>query len=179
MPEYLQQLEMESNGKSVDRNGQALPYATAPVIWGKSGLEGQHAFYQLLHQSKRLMLSDFIVTANSAEAMQPNDDVLRANFLAQTHALMCGDGAASDVRRHNFGNQPSNALVLDRISPFTLGLLLALYEHKVFVQATVWGINPFDQPGVDFGKRIATELLRADGSDFDSSTQGLMARLRH
>ncbi len=178
LPEYLQQLEMESNGKSVDRDGRALTYATAPVVWGKSGPEGQHAFYQLLHQGGRLVPSDFIITAKSAEPMPPHDDVLRANFLAQTHALMYGDGGAGegDAQRRNPGNQPSNALVLDTLSPFTLGLLLALYEHKVFVQAMIWNINPFDQWGVELGKRLAAGAF-APESDFDGSTCGLRDRL--
>ncbi len=178
LPDYLQQLEMESNGKSVDCDGRALAYATAPVVWGKSGLEGQHAFYQLLHQGGRLVPSDFIIVAKSARAASPGDDLLRANFLAQTRALMCGDDGAGDAHRRNPGNQPSNALVLDELSPFTLGLLLALYEHKVFVQATIWNINPFDQWGVELGKRLAAGLLSGRESDLDGSTRGLSERLR-
>ena len=178
LPAYLQQLEMESNGKSVSRDGRRLPYATAPVVWGGSGLEGQHAYYQLLHQGERLVPADFIITANSTQELRPNDDILRANFLAQTHALMHGDECAdNDMRRHSSGNQPSNALVLDTLSPFILGLLLALYEHKVFVQATIWGINPFDQWGVEFGKRLSVALLSGNSGELDASTRALMTRL--
>ncbi len=175
LPEYLQQLEMESNGKSVDRDGRVLEYATAPVVWGKAGIEGQHAFYQLLHQSKRLVPCDFIVTAKNAGS-PGNHGFLHANFLAQSRALMYGDDAGDPHRRHP-GNQPSNALVLDALSPFTLGLLLALYEHKVFAQAVIWGINPFDQWGVELGKRIAAELPLGRGDELDGSTRGLMKRL--
>lgn len=174
LPEYLQQLEMESNGKSVDRDGRAIGYATAPVVWGKVGVEGQHAFYQLLHQGKRLVPCDFIVTAKSADP-SPSDDFLHANFLAQSRALMCGDDG--DPHRRNPGNRPSNALVLDALSPFTLGSLLALYEHKVFVQAMIWSVNPFDQWGVELGKRVAAELPGVRENDLDGSTRGLMKRL--
>ena len=178
LPEYLQQLEMESNGKSVDREGRALAYATAPVVWGKDGTEGQHAFYQLLHQGTWLVPADFIVTAGSNRPMSPSDEILRANFLAQTRALMCGNEHPEEPHRRNAGNKPSNALILDTLSPFTFGLLLALYEHKVFVQAVIWGINPFDQWGVDSGKRLAAELLNLEADELDASTRGLMRRLR-
>ena len=178
LPEYLQQLEMESNGKSVDREGRPLHYATAPVVWGKDGIEGQHAFYQLLHQGTQLVPADFIVTARSNQPMSPNDEILRANFLAQTRALMCGEENPGEPYRNNAGNKPSNALILDTLSPFTLGLLIALYEHKVFVQAVIWGINPFDQWGVDSGKRLAAELLDLEAEQLDSSTRGLLRRLQ-
>ena len=180
LPDYLQQLEMESNGKSVGRDGHILPYETAAVVWGKSGLEGQHTFYQLLHQGGRIVPSDFIITAKNQDAMMsPSDNILRVNFLAQTRALMCGNNLSeNNPHRYNPGNQPSNALVLDTLSPFTLGLLLALYEHKVFVQAVIWGINPFDQWGVELGKCLATDLPRTSESELDSSTCMLMKRLR-
>ena len=179
LPGYLQQLEMESNGKSVDRDGRALNYMTAPVVWGQSGPEGQHSFYQVLHQGGRLVPSDFIITASGVGTPLPYDELLRVNFLAQTHALMYGDDGGGDPQRFNRGNQPSNALVLDSLSPFTLGALLALYEHKVFVQAAIWNVNPFDQWGVELGKRIAAGLFSGDETDLDSSTTGLAKRLRH
>ena len=174
LPEYLQQLEMESNGKSVDRDGRSLPYATSPVVWGGSGPEGQHAFYQLLHQGKHLIPSDFIITMNSGGTLLSHDDIRCADFLAQAHALMHGNSATTegDARRRNLGNQPSNALVLKELSPFTLGLLLALYEHKVFVQAVVWDINPFDQWGVELGKYLTAGILDSQ-NHLDSSTRGL------
>lgn len=177
LPAYLQQLEMESNGKSVDRQGRALARDSAPVVWGGGALEGQHAFYQLLHQGTRPVPADFIISARPAAA----DAWPCANFLAQSHILMHGVEASEPWRRHA-GDRPVNALMLRRLTPRTLGALIALYEHKVFTQSVVWDINPFDQSGVEAGKTLARGIHRAlqSGDDVggDASTRGLARRYR-
>ena len=158
LPAYLQQLEMESNGKRVNRDGADCEYLTAPVVWGGSGLDGQHAFYQLLYQGTQLVPADFIISAQTRTAVPEYDEFVYANFFAQPHALMFGkDGP--DPHKRSPGNQPSNSIILREISPYTLGALLALYEHRSFVQAMVWGINPFDQWGVELGKHLAARFV--------------------
>jgi glucose-6-phosphate isomerase len=183
LPAYLQQLEMESNGKRVDREGREVGYATCPVIWGASGTNGQHAFHQLLHQGTLLVPCDFIVSAHPAAG---EDDeahrLLVANALAQSAALMGGKADASPHRAFP-GNRPSTTLLVDRLEPRTLGALLALYEHKVFVQGIVWQVASFDQWGVELGKVIAKSLQPALGgaplaAGIDGSTAALVARLR-
>jgi glucose-6-phosphate isomerase len=183
LPAYLQQLEMESNGKRVDRDGRMVDYATCPVIWGAAGTNGQHAFHQLLHQGTPVIPCDFIAAANpvAGEDAQAHR-LLLANALAQSAALMAGK---SDALPHKAfpGSRPSTTLVLERLAPATLGALLALYEHKVFVQGAVWGLNSFDQWGVELGKAIAGTLQPAlDGgalpAGIDASTAALIARLR-
>ncbi len=180
LPAYLQQLEMESNGKRVDRHGAPVDCATAPVVWGAAGTPGQHAFHQLLHQGTLLAPSDFIVAAQPAADAEAHR-LLLANALAQSAALAFGGGDA-EPDRYCPGNQPSTTLVLPRLAPRALGALLALYEHKVFVQGVVWGINSFDQWGVELGKALARRLAPALAGDpaagVDSSTQALIARLR-
>jgi glucose-6-phosphate isomerase len=183
LPAYLQQLEMESNGKRVDRDGALVDYATAPVVWGAAGTNGQHAFHQLLHQGTLLVPSDFIVPATPAAGADPEAHrLLLANALAQSAALAFGGGDPAAPQRRCPGNQPSTTLVLPRLDPRSLGALLALYEHKVFVQGAVWGINSFDQWGVELGKALAKGLgpaLRGDPANgVDSSTRALIARIR-
>lgn len=158
LPAYLQQLEMESNGKCVTRDGIECDYPTAPVVWGGQGLQAQHSFFQLLHQSKRLIPSDFIIAANTAYQDCRHDRLLAANFFAQIHALSAGE-ESTDPHKRNQGNQPSTAILLKDISPESIGALVAFYEHQVFVQAMLWQINPFDQWGVESGKRIAARLM--------------------
>ena len=180
LPAWLQQLDMESNGKSVDRAGAQITYETAPVIWGGPGNEGQHAFFQLLHQGKRLVPADFIGAAEGG----PNRDALIANMLAQTEALMRGSGPAPAGAPHRFspGNRPSNTILMRRLDARTLGALLALYEHKVFVQGVIWRLNSFDQWGVELGKtlaaRIEPELKGGKAGEHDGSTSGLIAQYR-
>ncbi len=174
LPAYLQQLEMESNGKGVDRDGQPVDYATVPVIWGAPGTNSQHAFHQMLHQGTRLVPCDFLVPANTGAAAE--------NALAQAAALMAGKDAALPHRRFD-GNRPSSTLMFKAIDPHTLGQLLALYEHKVFVQGIIWNLNSFDQWGVELGKNIARTVAAqpAGGeaiSGLDASTNALLARLR-
>lgn len=168
LPAYLQQADMESNGKSVDRDGNPVDYATGQIIWGATGINGQHAFYQLLHQGTRLIPADFIVSlAPHVPDMQEHHDILIANFLAQTEALMRGrtleetrvqTGQASPYKVFD-GNHPSNAIVLDTLTPHTLGMLIALYEHKVFVQGVIWNLDSYDQWGVELGKQLASRIL--------------------
>ncbi|MDU9410335.1 MULTISPECIES: glucose-6-phosphate isomerase [Pseudomonas] len=198
---HLQQLDMESNGKSVRQDGSALDIATGPIIWGGVGCNGQHAYHQLLHQGRLLVPADFIVPVNSYNPLSDHHQWLFANCLSQAQALMQGKTreeaeaelrakgmAEADVQRlapHKVipGNRPSNILVMNRIAPFELGALVALYEHKVFVQSAIWGINAFDQWGVELGKEMGKEVYQRltgqlDGSASDASTQGLIAHFR-
>lgn len=163
-PAYLQQADMESNGKSVTRDGEAIPYATGPVIFGEPGTNGQHAFYQLIHQGTSVIPCDFI---GSYELQNPYPDhhrLLLANMVAQADALMAGRDLAefgNDPARSFSGNRPSTIIMTDRLTPFALGQLIALYEHKIFVQGIIWGINSFDQWGVELGKILANKILKA------------------
>ena len=202
--QHLQQLDMESNGKRVRQDGSPVSCGTGPVIWGGVGCNGQHAYHQLLHQGTQLIPADFIVPVVSYNPVADHHQWLYANCLSQSQALMCGktlaeaeeelraQGLAEDeVQRlapHKVipGNRPSNTLVLERVSPRRLGALVALYEHKVFAQSVIWGINAFDQWGVELGKELGKNLYgRLTGQDAtpaaDSSTQGLIDyfRARH
>ncbi|MBW2290106.1 MAG: glucose-6-phosphate isomerase [Deltaproteobacteria bacterium] len=189
---YLQQLDMESSGKRVDREGRPVAGETGPIVWGQPGTNGQHAFYQLLHQGTKLVPCDFIGFARSLNPLGDHHDQLMANFFAQTKALAFGktaeevaaEGVPDSQQPHRSfpGNRPSNTLLAERLDPATLGKLVALYEHKVFVQGTVWNINSFDQWGVELGKqladRIAPELSSDAALDHDSSTNTLIERYR-
>ncbi|HBC56047.1 MAG TPA: glucose-6-phosphate isomerase, partial [Gammaproteobacteria bacterium] len=197
-PEAIQQCDMESNGKSVSSDGLSLPYATGPVIWGKSAIDAQHAFYQHLHQGNPWTPCDLIACAQPVFP-EHNHDILFANFVAQSRALMLGrnsEQVARDLAKHTVsdaqrrllisakvcpGNRPSNSLLLSTLSAETVGMLLALYEHKIFVQGHIWGINSFDQMGVELGKEIAHEvsaqLKHAEpGKQLDSSSHGLISK---
>jgi glucose-6-phosphate isomerase len=195
---YLQQCDMESNGKGVDRDGRAIrDYTTGPVIWGEPGTNGQHAFFQLLHQGTRLVPADFIAPVWSQNPIGDHHQKLLANFFAQTEALMIGKSAeaaraeleaaglppqeieALVPHRCFEGNRPTNSLLFDRLDPRTLGRLIALYEHKIFVQGVIWNINSFDQWGVELGKQLAKAILpelTEEGlvEGHDSSTNGLI-----
>lgn len=192
-PAYLTQLEMESNGKSVTRDGLPLEYPTCPVLWGEVGSNAQHAFYQLLHQGTQAVSCDFIAPVRRYHGRSvPNRALIAqhqlalANCLAQSRVLMLGDAAikdgnqAPDYRRYR-GNQPSTTILLDELNPFSLGALIALYEHKVFVMSVIWDINPFDQWGVELGKVMATGMLSAVQSgiveNFDASTAVLLREI--
>ncbi len=184
LPQYLQQLEMESNGKNVGTDGAALGYATAPIIWGDAGSNTQHAYFQLLHQGGRLIPSDFHAIAASDYPLPGHHDRLLANCFAQAEALAFGNPDTESPLKLCPGNQPSSTFVLPRLDPYHLGLLVAAYEHKTFVQAMIWGINPFDQWGVELGKKLALRLLPAvEGepvpADCDASTAGLIAHCRN
>jgi glucose-6-phosphate isomerase len=200
LPAHLQQLEMESNGKRVTRAGEVVDYATCPVIWGGPGNNGQHAFYQLLHQGTTLVPADFIVPARTGHPLPGHEEALLSNALAQTEALMRGrtleearavlaskgvsDLAEAQLRHRVLpGNQPTNTIVYERLTPRVLGALIALYEHKVFVQSVCWGINAFDQWGVELGKELARTIepeLRAEGAvtTHDPSTNGLINHIK-
>jgi glucose-6-phosphate isomerase len=177
---YLQQLEMESNGKQVDQAGQTLPYATSPVLWGEPGTNGQHAFFQMLHQGRDVLPLEFVAVKNATHALRDHQALLLSNVLAQAQALMVGK---SDAGGHkNFpGNRPSTMILLEDLTPFNLGALIALQEHRVFVSGAVWGINSFDQWGVELGKVLAKDiqarLLTGDVSGLDASTAQLLKRL--
>ncbi len=198
-PAYLQQLEMESNGKRVDRDGHAVDYATQMVVWGEPGTNGQHSFYQLLHQGTHMIPADFLAPLASHNPMGEHHAMLLSNCFAQTEALMLGktaeevhaefvaqelsDEALEALLPYKVfpGNRPSNTLLFDKLDPHTLGMLTALYEHKVFVQGVVWNINSFDQWGVEFGKQLAGKLLpeiqgKPRISPHDASTNGLINR---
>ncbi len=155
---YLQQANMESNGKYVDRNGNKVTYATGPVIWGEPGTNGQHAFYQLIHQGTQMIPCDFIAPAISHNPIGEHHKILLSNFFAQTEALM--NGSLNDNPYRVFeGNRPTNSILLKQITPFTLGELIALYEHKIFVQGVIWNVFSFDQWGVELGKILAGKVL--------------------
>jgi glucose-6-phosphate isomerase len=191
---YLQQLDMESNGKHVDLEGNTVNYQTGPIIWGQPGTNGQHAFYQLIHQGTKLIPADFIGFSQTLNPIGNHHDLLMANFFAQTEALAFGktseevaaDGVpAFQVPHRTFeGNHPTNTLLLERLTPGALGKLIALYEHKVFVQGTIWHINSFDQWGVELGKVLAQRIVPELESSsvptltHDSSTNTLIKRYR-
>ena len=180
-PAYLQQLEMESNGKQVDTDGQPLPYATSPALWGEPGTNGQHAYFQMLHQGTDVVPVEFVAVKKARHHLTGHHPMLLANVLAQAQALMLGK---SDAGGHkNFpGNRPSTFLLLDDLTPASLGALIALQEHRVFVSGSIWSINSFDQWGVELGKVLATDieprLASGDVAGLDGSTAGLLARLR-
>jgi len=198
-PAYFQQGDMESNGKFVTRGGARVTYATGPIVWGEPGTNGQHAFYQLIHQGTRLIPCDFIAPIRTHNPVQNglHHQCLLANFLAQTEALMKGKTkeeahaeleksgkSPADIQKilpHKVfeGNRPTNSILLTRISPFILGALIAMYEHKIFVQGIIWDINSFDQWGVELGKQLAKVIepeLKGSGevSSHDASTNALI-----
>lgn len=194
---YFQQGDMESNGKSVDRNGNPVDYQTGPIIWGEPGTNGQHAFYQLIHQGTKLIPCDFLAPAISQRPIGEHHKILMANYFAQTEALMNGkteDVAADELRKAGKseteiaalapfktfpGNRPTNSILFQKLTPHTLGSLIAMYEHKIFTQGVIWNIFSFDQWGVELGKQLASRILPelqddATVSAHDSSTNGLM-----
>jgi glucose-6-phosphate isomerase len=176
LPSYLQQLDMESNGKSTSLDEEQVKYDTGPIIWGQTGTNGQHAFFQLLHQGTRMAPIDFIAAVKDNLSNPEHHQVLLGNMLAQSSALMEGQEAPEGQQyRYYPGNKPSNTLLMDELSPKNLGALIALYEHKVFVQGSIWNINSFDQWGVELGKKMANSLLDqgANSDDLDPSTKAL------
>ena len=181
VPAYLQQLEMESNGKRVDRNGQALPYGTSPVLWGEPGTNGQHAYFQMLHQGTDVVPLEFIAVKKPTHSLADHHELLLANVIAQAQALMLGK-ADEGGHKHFTGNRPSTFLLLDELTPTSLGALIALQEHRVFVSGSVWGINSFDQWGVELGKVLAKDIhariVSGDATGLDASTAALLVRVR-
>ena len=201
LPAYLQQLDMESNGKRVDRDGRVVELSTGPIVWGEPGTNGQHAFYQLIHQGTRLVPCDFLIAANSHNPLGEHHTTLMANCLAQSEALAFGKTEAearNELREQGLdedaiarlvphkvfpGNRPSTTFAYDVLDPRTLGMLIAMYEHQVFVMGALWNINSFDQWGVELGKQLAKRIKpelasSASISTHDSSTNGLMAFLK-
>jgi len=189
----MQQGDMESNGKSVDMQGNLVDYQTGPIIWGQTGTNGQHAFYQLIHQGTKLVPCDFLVPATSYHDLPDHHNMLISNFLAQPQALMQGktaeqvDSESTQSEKNRVlvnakvfpGNNPTNSFLFKKLAPETLGSLIALYEHKVFVQGVIWNINSFDQMGVELGKVLASviypELQHNNPvTTLDSSTNGLI-----
>jgi glucose-6-phosphate isomerase len=193
-PAYLQQLDMESNGKSVDLEGRPVAMQTGPIVWGQPGTNGQHAFYQLIHQGTKLVPCDFVGFVHANHELGDHHNMLMANFFAQTEALAFGKSRAEveaegvppeEVPHRTFpGNRPTNTILVDKLTPYTLGQLVACYEHKVFTQGTIWHINSFDQWGVELGKTLALaiipELASSDEPKLahDSSTNELIRRYR-
>jgi glucose-6-phosphate isomerase len=179
-PAYLQQLEMESNGKRVDADGKALPFDTSPVLWGEPGTNGQHAYFQMLHQGTSVVPVEFVAVKNAPASLPGHHQKLLANVLAQAQALMRGKDDAGG-HRHFTGNRPSTFLLLESLTPASLGALIALQEHRVFVSGSLWGINSFDQWGVELGKVLAQDieprLATGDLAGLDGSTAGLLSRL--
>jgi glucose-6-phosphate isomerase len=196
-PAYFQQGNMESNGKSVDRDDKRVTYQTGPIIWGEPGTNGQHAFYQLLHQGTALVPADFLAPAVSHNPINDHHAVLLSNFFAQTEALMRGktrEEVGAELRKEGRtpaeierlwpyrsfeGNKPTNSILFKRLTPRTLGSLIAMYEHKIFVQGVLWNIFSFDQWGVELGKQLARKILpelkgREDVTAHDGSTNGLI-----
>jgi len=194
---YFQQGDMESNGKHVDRNGNDVTYETGPIIWGEPGTNGQHAFYQLIHQGTRLIPCDFIAPAQSLNPIGDHHPILLSNFFAQTEALMNGktkEQVVAELKKEGKsdeeinklapfkvfeGNRPTNSILLKKVTPFSLGNLIAIYEHKIFVQGIIWNIFSFDQWGVELGKQLAKSILpelkdNKDVSSHDGSTNGLI-----
>ncbi|MDA0977832.1 MAG: glucose-6-phosphate isomerase [Proteobacteria bacterium] len=173
--DHLQQLDMESNGKSATLSGDFVEWDTGPVVWGQTGTNGQHAFFQLLHQGTQVVPVDFIGLASDPLSSPRHHRILMANMIAQSEALMLGR-SSEDPHRHYPGNRPSTTILLDALTPASLGQLLALYEHKVFVQGCVWQVNSFDQWGVELGKQLATSLLEDGQAGHDPSTTALMKK---
>ena len=191
-PAYLQQLTMESNGKQVTLNGARVSYQTSPIVWGEPGTNGQHSFYQLMHQGTRLVPCDFIGFCQTLNPLDNHQDMLMANLFAQTEALAFGktreevkaEGTPDRLAPHRSfeGNRPTNTILAERLTPYTLGTLVALYEHSVFTQGTIWNIDSFDQWGVELGKALAQRIVQELGAEsdlplkHDSSTNTLMRR---
>ncbi len=181
VPAYLQQLEMESNGKQVDAGGKPLAFGTSPVLWGEPGTNGQHAYFQMLHQGTDVTPLEFVAVRDATHQLEGHHSKLLANALAQAQALMLGQADAGGHK--NFpGNRPSTFFVFDKLTPEVLGAFLAMYEHRVFTSGALWGINSFDQWGVELGKALCNDLLprlaTGDVAGLDASTAGLMTRLR-
>jgi glucose-6-phosphate isomerase len=190
LPEHLQQLDMESNGKSVRIDGNTVEYPTGPIIWGGEGSNGQHAFHQLLHQGTNFVSLDFILPLKPHHDNREHHDRLVSSCLSQSQALMLGRSADEITnaqtplqKQHKVmpGNRPSNTILMEQVTPFSMGALIALYEHKVFCQAIIWQINPFDQWGVELGKELGDAIysaIHADGKSLDASTESLIKRYK-
>ena len=183
LPVYLQQLEMESNGKSVNVDGEVVGTHTMPILWGGTGTRGQHAYHQLLHQGTRAYAADFIAVRRDTRGRSEHHRWLLANALAQSQAMAAGQDTPEAPHKQVPGNHPTTTIVMDDLAPYQLGALLAVYEHKVFCQGAIWNINSFDQWGVELGKQLARPIYTAlaDGADTDAAAQdaATLALIRH
>jgi glucose-6-phosphate isomerase len=173
LPSFLQQLDMESNGKTTNRAGQPIDYRTGPIIWGQTGTNGQHAFFQLLHQGQHLIPVDFVAIRKDRTSSPEAHNLLLLNMIAQAAALALGEQSV-DAHKNYPGNRPSSILILEELNPRNLGMLIALYEHKVFASGAIWNINSFDQWGVELGKKLTQQLLSPDRSLLDKATLRLL-----
>ena len=179
LPGYLQQASMESNGKGIDRNGEKVNYETGSIVWGSTGTNAQHAFFQLMHQGTKIIPSDFIAFKRSLYGDSKQHEILNSNFLAQTNALMIGKSASGEnIHKNIDGNKPSNSILINKLDPFNLGSLIAMYENKIFTIGSILNVFSYDQWGVELGKSIAKEILIGKGLDLDSSTKNTMAQLK-
>ena len=179
LPDYLQQASMESNGKSVDRSGKKVNYETGSIVWGSTGTNAQHAFFQLMHQGTKIIPSDFIAFKKSLYGDSDQHEILNSNFLAQTNALMMGKSTSGeDIHKNIDGNKPSNSIVINKLEPFNLGSLIAMYENKIFTIGSILNVFSYDQWGVELGKSIAKEILAGKSVDLDNSTKKIMVQLK-
>ena len=179
LPDYLQQASMESNGKSIDRNGEKVNYETGSIVWGSTGTNAQHAFFQLMHQGTKIIPSDFIAFKRSLYGDSKQHEILNSNFLAQTNALMLGKSSSGEnIHKNIDGNKPSNSIVINKLDPFNLGSLIAMYENKIFTIGSILNIFSYDQWGVELGKSVAKEILAGKDMDLDSSTRKTMDQLK-
>ena len=179
LPDYLQQASMESNGKSIDRAGKKVDYETGPIIWGSTGTNAQHAFFQLMHQGTKIIPTDFIAFKKSLYDDSGHQKILNSNFLAQTNALMMGKGYSGyDIHKSIDGNKPSNSIVINKLNPFNLGSLIAMYENKIFTIGSILNIFSYDQWGVELGKSIASEILKGKKENLDKSTERIKQVLK-
>ena len=179
LPDYLQQASMESNGKSIDRSGEKVNYETGSIVWGSTGTNAQHAFFQLMHQGTKIIPSDFIAFKRSLYGDSNQHEILNSNFLAQTNALMIGKSTSGEnIHKNIDGNKPSNSIVINKLNPFNLGSLIAMYENKIFTIGSILNVFSYDQWGVELGKSIAKEILSGKTLDLDSSTKKTMDQLK-
>jgi glucose-6-phosphate isomerase len=179
LPDYLQQASMESNGKSIDRSGEKVNYQTGSIVWGSTGTNAQHAFFQLMHQGTKIIPSDFIAFKNSLYGDSDQHEILNSNFLAQTNALMMGKSTSGEhIHKNIDGNKPSNSIVINKLDPFNLGSLIAMYENKIFTIGSILNVFSYDQWGVELGKSIAKEILAGKVVDLDDSTKKTMDQLK-
>ena len=179
LPDYLQQASMESNGKSVDRSGKKINYETGSIVWGSTGTNAQHAFFQLMHQGTKIIPSDFIAFKESLYGDSNQHKILNSNFLAQTNALMMGKPTSgNDVHKNIDGNKPSTSIVINKLDPSSLGSLIAMYENKIFTIGSILNVFSFDQWGVELGKSIAKEILLGNDDALDKSTKKISEQLK-
>jgi glucose-6-phosphate isomerase len=179
LPNYLQQASMESNGKSVDRGGQKINYETGSIIWGSTGTNAQHAFFQLMHQGTKIIPSDFIAFKSSLYGDSEQHKILNSNFLAQTNALMMGKlCSGKEIHKNIDGNKPSNSIVINKLEPSNLGSLIAMYENKIFTMGSILNIYSYDQWGVELGKSIANDISQGIDQNLDKSTKKISQLLK-